>query len=83
MRPQDCSCAFLYLGFMGFASRPGVQRKVVLVTGSTDGVGRLVARRLADQGARVFSVHGLQAVFQINKLRHLFRTALFTTCWIA
>src|SRR5881398_2857895 len=31
--------------------------KVVLVTGSTDGVGRLVARRLADQGARVL-IHG-------------------------
>jgi len=30
---------------------------VVLVTGSTDGVGRLVARRLADQGARVL-IHG-------------------------
>ena len=32
-------------------------RKIVLVTGSTDGVGRLVARRLADQGARVL-IHG-------------------------
>ena len=31
--------------------------KIVLVTGSTDGVGRLVARRLADQGARVL-LHG-------------------------
>jgi len=31
--------------------------KIVLVTGSTDGVGRLVARRLADQGARVL-IHG-------------------------
>ena len=31
--------------------------KVVLVTGSTDGVGRLVARRLAEQGARVL-IHG-------------------------
>jgi NAD(P)-dependent dehydrogenase (short-subunit alcohol dehydrogenase family) len=34
-----------------------LKRKVVLVTGSTDGVGRLVARRLADQGARVL-IHG-------------------------
>jgi len=32
-------------------------RKIVLVTGSTDGVGRLVARQLADQGARVL-IHG-------------------------
>jgi NAD(P)-dependent dehydrogenase (short-subunit alcohol dehydrogenase family) len=31
--------------------------KIALVTGSTDGVGRLVARQLADQGARVF-IHG-------------------------
>ncbi len=31
--------------------------KTILVTGSTDGVGRLVARQLADQGARVF-IHG-------------------------
>jgi len=31
--------------------------KVVLITGSTDGVGRLVARRLADQGARIL-IHG-------------------------
>ena len=31
--------------------------KIVLVTGSTDGVGRLVTRRLADQGARVL-IHG-------------------------
>jgi len=34
-----------------------VEDKTVLVTGSTDGVGRLVARRLADQGARVL-IHG-------------------------
>src|SRR5919201_941547 len=34
-----------------------VKNKTVLVTGSTDGVGRLVARRLADQGARVL-IHG-------------------------
>jgi hypothetical protein len=29
-----------------------LEGKTVLVSGSTDGVGRLVARRLADQGAR-------------------------------
>jgi NAD(P)-dependent dehydrogenase (short-subunit alcohol dehydrogenase family) len=34
-----------------------IANKTVLVTGSTDGVGRLVARRLADQGARVL-IHG-------------------------
>src|SRR6266496_6274578 len=34
-----------------------IENKAVLVTGSTDGVGRLVARRLADQGARVL-IHG-------------------------
>ena len=34
-----------------------IENKTVLVTGSTDGVGRLVARRLADQGARVI-IHG-------------------------
>src|SRR5262245_18377456 len=34
-----------------------IEKKTVLVTGSTDGVGRLVARRLADQGARVL-IHG-------------------------
>jgi NAD(P)-dependent dehydrogenase (short-subunit alcohol dehydrogenase family) len=34
-----------------------IEDKTVLITGSTDGVGRLVARRLADQGARVL-IHG-------------------------
>ena len=34
-----------------------IENKTVLVTGSTDGVGRLVARQLADQGARVL-IHG-------------------------
>ena len=34
-----------------------LESQTVLITGSTDGVGRLVARRLADQGARVL-VHG-------------------------
>jgi NAD(P)-dependent dehydrogenase (short-subunit alcohol dehydrogenase family) len=34
-----------------------VQDKVILVTGSTDGVGRWVARRLAAEGARVL-IHG-------------------------
>jgi NAD(P)-dependent dehydrogenase (short-subunit alcohol dehydrogenase family) len=34
-----------------------LEHKIVLVTGSTDGVGRLVARRLAEQGAHVL-IHG-------------------------
>src|SRR5260221_7881835 len=34
-----------------------IENKTVLVTGSTDGVGRLVARQLAGQGARVL-IHG-------------------------
>ena len=34
-----------------------LKEKAVLVTGSTDGVGRLVARRLADRGAHVL-IHG-------------------------
>jgi NAD(P)-dependent dehydrogenase (short-subunit alcohol dehydrogenase family) len=34
-----------------------IENKTVLVTGSTDGVGRLVARQLADRGARVL-IHG-------------------------
>jgi NAD(P)-dependent dehydrogenase (short-subunit alcohol dehydrogenase family) len=34
-----------------------LEGKTALVTGSTDGVGRLVARRLSDQGARVL-IHG-------------------------
>jgi NAD(P)-dependent dehydrogenase (short-subunit alcohol dehydrogenase family) len=34
--------------------------KTVLITGSTDGVGRLVARRLGEAGARVL-VHGRDA----------------------
>ena len=34
-----------------------LKSKTVLVTSSTDGMGRLVARRLADQGAHVL-VHG-------------------------
>ena len=42
---------------MGSWYRMNIQKKTVLVTGSTDGVGRLVARRLADQGARVL-IHG-------------------------
>jgi NAD(P)-dependent dehydrogenase (short-subunit alcohol dehydrogenase family) len=49
--------------------------KIVLVTGSTDGVGRLVARRLADQGARLL-IHGRdrhrgkQVVDQIQAAGH-------------
>ena len=38
-------------------ARMTIDSKTVLVTGSTDGVGRLVALRLADQGARIL-IHG-------------------------
>ena len=43
--------------------RPGIEKlsgKTALVTGSTDGVGRLVARKLGQAGARVL-VHGRDA----------------------
>jgi NAD(P)-dependent dehydrogenase (short-subunit alcohol dehydrogenase family) len=45
--------------------------KTVLITGSTDGVGRLVARRLASQGARILipgrdRCRGKQVVDQIQ-----------------
>jgi len=48
-----------------------LEGKTALITGSTDGVGRLVARRLADQGARVLiqgrNIHrGEQVVEQIR-----------------
>jgi NAD(P)-dependent dehydrogenase (short-subunit alcohol dehydrogenase family) len=52
-----------------------MDNKTVLVTGSTDGVGRLVALRLADQGARVL-IHGRdrqrgdQVVEQIRNSGH-------------
>jgi NAD(P)-dependent dehydrogenase (short-subunit alcohol dehydrogenase family) len=39
------------------ATNMNQQKKTVLVTGSTDGVGRLVARRLAEHGAHIL-VHG-------------------------
>jgi NAD(P)-dependent dehydrogenase (short-subunit alcohol dehydrogenase family) len=42
-----------------------LEDKTVLVTGSTDGVGRLVARRLADQSARVL-IHGAIATEASN-----------------
>src|SRR6266550_2444336 len=48
-----------------------IENKTVLVTGSTDGVGRLVARRLADQGARVL-IHGRDRTRSeqlLNKIR--------------
>ena len=37
-----------------------IEGRVVLITGATDGVGRLVARKLAEQGARVLA-HGRDA----------------------
>src|SRR5947209_3729448 len=48
-----------------------IENKTVLVTGSTDGVCRVVARRLADQGARVL-IHGrdrMRGEQLLNKIR--------------
>lgn len=42
------------------AARPTAAQRIVMVTGSTDGLGREVARRLASQGAHVI-VHGRNA----------------------
>jgi NAD(P)-dependent dehydrogenase (short-subunit alcohol dehydrogenase family) len=49
-----------------------LHEKTVLVTGSTDGVGRLVARRLGEAGARVLvhgrdTARGAQVVSEIQK----------------
>jgi NAD(P)-dependent dehydrogenase (short-subunit alcohol dehydrogenase family) len=48
LKKQSCSDATRNMDLDG---------KIALVTGSTDGVGRLVARQLAEQGARVL-IHG-------------------------
>ena len=42
-----------------------VSGKTALITGSTDGVGRLVARKLGQAGARVL-VHGRDAEGTVN-----------------
>src|SRR6188474_3408712 len=42
------------------AIQPGASQRIALVTGSTDGLGRELARRLASQGAHVI-VHGRNA----------------------
>jgi NAD(P)-dependent dehydrogenase (short-subunit alcohol dehydrogenase family) len=49
-------------------------RTTVLITGATDGVGRLVARRLAASGARVLA-HGRSDVKGRDTLRELQREA--------
>ena len=49
--------SFIPLSALRTAENMNLEGETVLVTGSTDGVGRLVARRLADQGAYVL-VHG-------------------------
>ena len=56
--------------------------KVALVTGSTDGVGRLVARRLADQGARVL-IHGRdgdRGKELLEQIRAARSSAVFVPC---
>ena len=83
------------MALYGLTLKPGIddkrsmhlEGKTVLVTGSTDGVGRLVARQLAGQGARIL-VHGRdrhrgeQVLEQIRAARRgsaLFLPADFST----
>jgi NAD(P)-dependent dehydrogenase (short-subunit alcohol dehydrogenase family) len=47
-----------------------LENKVILITGSTDGVGKLVARRLAESGARVL-LHGRSAEKGEQTLREI------------
>src|SRR5690242_779072 len=49
----------MYSGLMTTAGS-GLQNNTVVITGSTDGVGKLVARRLAEAGAQVL-LHGRSA----------------------
>ena len=56
--------------------------KIALVTGSTDGVGRMVARRLAEAGAEVF-VHGRDAAPRRGKSSPKSRRAADSAHFIA
>jgi len=67
MRTLSLALVSLAIGMLAVSSvraqvpaRPSSGQRIALVTGSTDGLGREVARRLADEGAHVI-VHGRNA----------------------
>ena len=78
MRPQDCSCAFLYLGFMGFASRPGVppNRPRFVARQAWHATGRApVYHRCLRIGARIGSIASRRPAPAYSSLSIGFRVA--------